>query len=152
MRLLHFLPLYAGVFLAAGFVMPVCTAPRGSGVSASPLESFPSCWIVHRTDHYSGSIVSDTFALGRERSRQNPGSTVYRAAYDQSFELAWAPAQGDSFDIALHHSILRFARVSGPTVGREYATSSPSLVMALLAEPQFRTGEAIPCPQGDQRK
>jgi hypothetical protein len=147
MRFLTFLPLYAGVLFCASALMPVGTAPRGSGISVPSLEPFPTCWRLRRRDHYTGALYYDSIALERVRARSGADSSWSGAVYDRLFQVAWAPAQGDSFDIALHHQTLRFARVTGPTVGYAYETSSGSLVLALLAEPTPVNGEGIVCPR-----
>ena len=153
MRLATFVPLYAGVLACFLFLMPAWNDPEGSAVAVPSLEPFPHCWQLVRTDYFGKPYHSGPFPLKRERLKY-PFNTNWYQAGEREFDLvAWAPAQGDSFDIEFYHDpTIRFPRGKGPVVGRVYFSLIPSVMMALLWEPQFAVGEEVECPRSGGTK
>ena len=148
MRLSSFLPLYAGILLIVAFVAPVWRAVPGSPVAVASPEEFPRCWQFTRDDYFGNPYSIGPIVLERTQLKFPFDTTWYQAREGLSTLVAWAPAQGDSFDIAFYHDpVIRFPRAAGPVIGRVYFQAYPNLIMALLDQASYATGEAVDCPR-----
>jgi hypothetical protein len=147
MRLSPFLPLYFGVLLATNLILPVPSeyvwAPDSSATPTFSSECIDigvvngSAWVaVKGVVRLHGDSVHEALPMKFHAESRNA-------------DLDWTPSQGDSFDIAGHHTwILRFPKVEADTlIGRAYPPSYFNLFDALLSRPRFVTAVRVACPR-----
>jgi hypothetical protein len=151
MRLAIFIPLYAGILLSISFMVPIWREVSGTAVPDTAIDAYPVCWQLVLPDFHGKPLPFGPIVLKRDKQKF-PFDTAWYQAHDVHSNLvAWAPAQGDSFDIAFYHDpIVRFPRVRGPVRGRVYYQSYASLAYALLDHASYATGEQVECPRSGE--